>query len=312
MKKRRVRVFAPATIANLGSGYDVLGLAIERPGDIVVAERTEVPGLQFTVKTRKSDVPSGSHQNVASHVAMLMLEEFKLPFGIRLHLYKQMPIGSGLGSSAASSVAAVVAVNALLPNPLKKTDLLRFAVEGERLATGSPHADNVAPSLFGGACIIRSYSPLDIVHIPLRNTITWVVVHPHAVVPTKTARKILPNVVRLQTAIQQWGNVAGLTVGLTTGNAELVGRCVEDEIVEPVRGNLIPGFHKVKEAAMRAGALGCSISGSGPSMFAVAASKPSAERISKAMKRAFSRYGGVSCDVFISRVNQRGAVIIDK
>ncbi|MGB2869603.1 MAG: homoserine kinase [Bacteroidota bacterium] len=311
MRPARVKVFAPATIANLGSGFDVLGIAIDEPGDIVVAERTREPGLDFSVQTKQGDIPPGS-KNVASHVARLLLDNIMPPFGIKMVLHKQMPIGSGLGSSAASSVASVVATNALMPKPLKKTDLLRFAVEGERLASGSPHADNAAPSLLGGACLIRSYDPLDVISIPVRNSIVWVVIHPHTVIRTEEARNMLPKAVTLQTAIRQWGNISGLTVGLASGDLTLLRKCVEDAIAEPVRGNLIPGFYEVKEAALKAGAFGCSISGSGPSVFAITSSFRSAHSVAKIMNRTFLKAAGVKCDVYISRINRDGAKILWK
>ncbi|MFH0992033.1 MAG: homoserine kinase [bacterium] len=309
-KRRSVKVFAPATIANLGSGFDVLGIAIDRPGDVVVAQRREQPGLAFSVHTTIPDVPVNPLSNVAAHVAQLMLEEFKPPFGISMVLHKKMPLGSGLGSSAASSVASVVAVNALLQKPFKKKELLRFAVEGERKASGSPHADNAAPSLLGGACLIRSYSPLDVIEIPIVNSIVWVVVHPHLSVRTEAARNILPKAITLEMAIHQWGNISGLTVGLATGDPRLVGTCVEDQIVEPVRGNLIPGFHEVKEAALNAGAYGCTISGSGPSVFAVTSSFRKARHIGSLMAHTFLSATGIASDVVLSRINTRGAYIL--
>ena len=305
MKKRSVRVYAPASVSNLGSGFDVIGVAIEKPGDFVVATRTEEPGLTFSVDARSVDVPRDG-KNVAEHVASLLLEEFRPSFGIKMILQKRMPIGSGLGSSAASSVASAVAVNALLPRKLKKKDLLRFVVEGERMASGSPHADNVAPSLLGGVCLIRSYDPLDVQSIPVRDQLLWVVVHPHFVIRTEEARAVLPKTVDLKSAIRQWGNVGGLIAGLMRGDAALVGKCVEDVIVEPARAHLVPGFQAVKKAAIEAGATGCSLSGSGPSMFAVTSSVAAARRISSAMVKAF---GSVKCDVFISRTNRSGAVI---
>jgi homoserine kinase len=310
MQNRKVKIFAPATIANLGSGFDVLGIAIEKPGDIVIAERKTEFGLDFSVRIQNEDLPADPRQNVAAHVASLMLDEFHPPFGVKMELEKRMPIGSGLGSSAASSVAAVVAVNRLLTCPLSKRDLLRFAVEGERKASGTPHADNVAPSLLGGACLIRSYDPLDVLSIPIRRSIVWVVVHPHVVVRTREARSILPKAITLQTAVRQWGNISGLTVGLAAGDAKLVGKCLEDAIAEPVRGNLIPGFHEVKEAALRAGATGCSISGSGPSVFAVASSLASGARIAEAMKRSFVRAAGIRSDAYVSRINRAGARVV--
>jgi len=308
----RVKVYAPASISNLGSGFDVIGVAIDRPGDFVVVERQKEPGFRFSVHADGVEVPSSPQENVAAHVASLMINEFKPPFGLKMVLHKKMPVGSGLGSSGASSVAAVLGVNSLLPKPLRKIDLLRFAVEGERKASGSPHADNVAPSLLGGAVLIRSYEPLDVISIPMKNSIVWVVVHPHVIVRTEEARNILPKAITLKTAIRQWGNISGLTIGLASGDAALVGKCVEDEVAEPVRSRLIPGYDDVKRAALAAGAYGCSISGSGPSVFAVASSGSSAKRIGDAMKRAFVRAAGIKSDLYISRANMEGARIVSK
>jgi homoserine kinase len=307
---RKTRVFAPATIANLGAGFDVLGIAIDQPGDVVVAERQAEPGLSFSVRTRHHGVPTDVNDNVAAYVAGLMIEEFHPPFGVKMTLEKRMPISSGLGSSAASSVAAVVAVNALLTKPIARNDLLRFAVEGERKASGAPHADNAAPSLLGGACLVRRYDPLDVIPIPTRQSIVWVVVHPHIRIRTEDARSILPKAITLQTAIRQWGNISGLTVGLAAGDAALVGKCVEDAIAEPVRGNLIPAFHEVKESALRAGAFGCSISGSGPSLFAVTSTIRMAHRVARAMERVFTESAGIDCDIYVSRINRTGAKIL--
>ena len=310
MTKKHVRVYAPASISNLGSGFDVLGLAIDSPGDFVSAHRTGERGLKFSVNSQHADVPTSARENVAAYVASLMLKEFLPPFGVDMMLEKQMPIGSGLGSSAASGVAAAVAVNALLSKPLKKKDLLRFAVEGERKASGSPHADNAAPSLLGGVCLIRSYDPLDVVPIPVKNSIVWVVVHPHLTVRTEEARRILPAAIALRSAVRQWGNVSGLTVGLMQGDARLVGKCVEDVIIEPVRAKLIPAFYMVRQAALEAGATGCSISGSGPSLFAVTGSFRSAAKIASSMVSVFKRFANVDCDTFISRANMDGAKVV--
>lgn len=310
MRPRKTRVFAPATIANLGSGFDVLGIAIDKPGDVVVAERQPAPGLTFSVRTTHADVPVDARSNVAAHVAMLILEEFRPPFGVKMTLEKRMPIGSGLGSSAASSVAAAVAVNVLLPRPLERRDLLRFAMEGERKASGSAHADNAAPCLLGGACLVRRYDPLDVIAIPIKKSIVWVVAHPHTIIRTEDARNMLPKAITLQIAIRQWGNISGLTVGLASGDAALVGACVEDAVAEPVRARLIPGFAEVKEAALRVGAHGCSISGSGPSMFAVTSSIRTANVVAKAMQKAFMRAAGIECETYVSRINRAGAKIL--
>jgi homoserine kinase len=310
MTPQSVRVFAPASISNLGPGFDVLGVALEKPGDVVIATRQAAPGLSFSVQTTQAEVPVDPKKNVAAFVARLMLEEFKPAFGIRLALQKSMPIGSGMGSSAASSVATAVAVNALLRKPLPKPELLRFALEGERFACGSMHADNAAPSLLGGACLIRSYDPLDVVPVPVDRSLVWIVVHPHVVVMTRKARAVLPGHIPLSTAVHQWGNLGGLVLGLANGDRELIKRCVEDVIMEPVRAPLIPGFYDVKHAALEAGALGCSISGSGPSVFSIAPSMQKARSISAAMAEAFRQTAGIGSDVYISHTNMHGARVV--
>ena len=311
MNTKSIRVFAPATIGNVGSGFDVIGIAIDRPGDVVVASRMKQSGLNFFLHNNdREDVPADAAKNVAAHVARLLMEELKLQFGVKLTLHKHMPVGSGLGSSAASSVGAALAVNALMTKPLTRKDLLRFALEGERLATGSGHADNAAPCLLGGAQLVRSYDPLDVIALPVRNTITWVVVHPHIVLHTQDSRNVLPKDISLHSAIRQWGNVGGLVAGLSRGDAKLVGACTEDVVAEPHRAKLIPGFYEVKQSALDAGAFGCSLSGSGPSMFAVASSPASAAKIAAAMKKTFACAAGVKSDVFISKINMRGATIL--
>ena len=307
-----VKAFAPASISNLGPGFDVIGLALEKPGDIATATRFREPGLRFSVAAGGTDVPADPARNVAARVASLLLDECRPGFGVRLVLKKMMPVGSGLGSSAASGVAALMAVNALLPKPLKRIDLLRFAVEGERMTSGSGHADNVAPSLLGGVCLVRSYSPLDIIRVPIRNRISWVVVHPHVVVRTEDARTVVPMTVPIGRAIHQWGNVGGLIVGLVAGDPAIVGKCVDDVIVEPARAHLVPGFATVKEAALAAGATGCSLSGSGPAMFAVSPGEKEARRIARAMKDAFASTAHRTADVYISRVNLSGATLVGR
>lgn len=310
MRPRTVKTFAPASVSNLGPGFDILGVALHSPGDFVVASRKEERGLSFSVTTSDAQVPRDPKSNVAAYVAQLMMREFKPAFGIKMALQKVMPIGSGLGSSAASSVAAAMAVNELLPKPLKKPDLLRFALEGELFACGSIHADNAAPSLLGGGCLIRSYDPVDVIPIPVDRSLVWIVVHPHVVVLTKKSRAILPQKIPLRAAVRQWGNVAGLVLGLASGDEELIKRSVEDVVMEPLRAKLIPGFVEVKAAALRAGALGCSISGSGPSVFSIAPSMRAARSISAAMVKTFRRAAGVQSDVFISRTNQTGASVV--
>ena len=308
MKPKIVKVYAPATIANVGAGFDVLGIAIDAPGDIVIAKRIPEPELIFSLRQRTPNVPAHS-KNVAAHVAQLLLDEARPPFGVALTLFKKMPVGSGLGSSGASCAAAVFAVNALLPKPLSKMDLLPFAVEGERLASGAPHADNVAPSLLGGVCLIQSYQPLSVIKLPVKNVFYWIVAHPHCIVETKKARHILPTSLPLSVTTSQLGCLGGLITGLITGDKPLTGRSIQDFIAEPARAKLIPGFAAAKQAAFAAGALGYSISGSGPSVFALAASLKEAKQIARAIQTAFKQQAKLKCDIYISKINQNGTTL---
>lgn len=306
MSLSKVKVFAPATLANFGPGFDVLGLALEEFGDIVVAEKCQEPGIHFSLAPSSFETPKTS-KNVAAHVADLLLRDTKSPFGIRLELLKQLPIGSGLGSSGASCAAAAYAVNALLPKPLAKSDLICFAMEGERLASGSAHADNVAPALLGGACLIRSYQPLDVVTIPIKHRLYWTIIHLQITIETASARQLLPTQIPLNTVVEQSGNLSGLIISLILGDDALLARSLHDKIAEPVRSNLIPNFFELQQAALKAGALGFSLSGSGPSLFAVSNTLETANRIANAFK-ALANAGDT---IFISRLNLDGSKILE-
>ncbi len=306
---KRVTVFAPATIANIGPGFDILGVAIQQPGDFAIAEKTSAPGLHFTLKGQTSDLPT-DNKNVAAYVAQLMLDTFKPAFGVALTLDKRMPIGSGLGSSGASAAASAFAINALLDKPLSKMDLIQFAVSGEKLASGSAHADNVAPSLLGGLCLIRSYQPLDVIQLPYTPHLYWVVVHPDLIIATKDARAQLPAMIPIAHALTQNGNLAGLITGLQSGNEALIARSLEDMIAEPVRSDLITGYHKIKQAALAAGAIGFSISGSGPSVFAIASNATLAKQIGLVIQHAFKEYANVNSQLYCSQINAKGTHIL--
>ncbi len=307
-----VKVFAPATVANVAAGFDVLGFALETPGDTVELYRRD----DTEIKIRKiigdnGKLPVDVEKNTASVSVSSFFKRIGNPFGVDIVIHKEMPLSSGLGSSAASSVAAVYAANVLAGNPLSVGELIDYTLEAERVACGSAHADNTAPSLLGGFVLIRSYSPLDVVELPVPDGLSCAVVHPHTEVSTGDARKILKKEISLSNAIKQWGNLAALVAALFKGDFELLGRSLEDSIAEPVRSLLIPGFGDVKKAAMSAGALGCSISGSGPSVFALSSTFERAKRVGKAMAEAFTRIG-LECDVYISRVNKIGPRVIDK
>jgi homoserine kinase len=314
-----VTVFAPATVANVGSAFDVLGFAIARPGDTVTARMSTNPGVSISEITGDNGVLTRDpHRNTAgvSVLALLRRVQEREPsryahVGIELTLHKGLPIGSGLGSSSASTVAAVVAANELLGSPLARAELLPFAMEGEQTACGAAHADNVAPALLGGFVLIRSYNPLDVIHLPTPSHAWVTVISPHLELKTQDARKVLKRSVPLESAVSQWGNVAALVAGIYQNDVKLMGRALEDKIVEPERAQLIPGYAAAKSAALRTGATGCSISGSGPSIFALAESEPIAQSIGEAMVAAFSS-AGVASQAFVSQINATGATIVHK
>lgn len=311
MQHKSIKAFAPATIANVGPGFDVLGLAINGLGDTVTAKRITGNELRFDMRTENSHLPLDKN-NIAAHVAQLMLDTFKPDFGIEMTLHKNMPIGSGLGSSGASAAAAAMAVNALLEKPVSKKELIRFAASGEQLATGTAHADNVAPSILGGLCLIRSYEPLDVIQLPCSQQLYWIVAHPFMQIETKKARDLLPSNIPIANAIAQSSDLAALLQGLALGDSQLITASLRDHYAEPVRAKLIPGFDRVKAAAMAAQALGFSISGSGPSVFAIADNKYTADQIGLALKNAFQKYASLETTIYISTVNLRGAYILEE
>jgi homoserine kinase len=231
--------------------------------------------------------------------------------GVRLWLHKEMPLASGLGSSGASSAAGAFAVNELLGHPLSQAEVVLSAMEGERAASGTPHADNVAPSVMGGVVLVRSYDPFEVVALPLPPALCVSVVHPHCKVSTAEARKLVKaRTYSIDDVIPNLGNVAALVAALATGDLELLGRSIQDRLVEPVRAPLIPGFHAVKAAALRAGALGCSIAGAGPSVFAFAPDEDSAGRIGRAMQAAFTTAAGLASDLYSGKVSAQGTRVV--
>lgn len=305
-----IKAFAPASIGNIGVGFDILGMAIERPGDEVIARPSGKPGLRIArITGHGGKLPYEVEKNTAGMAALRLLEHLgETGRGIELEIHKKMPLGSGLGSSAASAAAAVLAVSELLRTGLNKRDLLPFACAGEQVASGSFHADNVAPSLLGGIILIRDNETLDVHRLHVPRGLYAAVVYPHLEVLTKTARAILKPDVPLADFVRQSANVAGFVAGCFNGDVGLIGRSLRDVVIEPQRAGLITGFYDVKDAAMAEGALGCSISGSGPSVFALCANSLTAENAGQAMQRAFARHG-VESQVFLSAVNQEGAQI---
>jgi len=319
-----VRVFAPATVSNLGPGFDVLGLALYEPGDIVDAELTGEPGVEITEVSGDGGALSWDPaENVAGVAAAHVLGRLSLAPasglaavlretpGVRLRVHKRMPLQSGLGSSAASSVAGAVAVNELLGRPLSPRELLASAMEGERVAAGSAHADNAAPSLLGGIVLVRSYQPLEVVELPVPASLRLTVVHPHHAVSTAEARALVAaHRFTLAQAVANLGNVASFVTALHRADLELLGRSIDDHLVEPLRAHLIPAYAAVKAAARDAGALGCSISGSGPSVFALAGDDTTARAVGEAMRDTFRTAAGLEAEVWTGAVNTDGAKIV--
>ena len=309
---RRVRVFAPATIANLGPGFDVLGLALSRPGDELEAELTDRPGVEIVDVTGDNGTLSRNpEKNVAGRAAADVLRRAQATHGVRLWLHKQMPLSSGLGSSGASSAAGAVAVNELLGKPFSQRDVVLSAMEGERAASGTLHADNVAPSVMGGVVLVRSYQPFEVVALPVPESLYVSVVHPHCRISTAEARRLVKGrTYSLDDIVANLGNIAALVAALGRGDLELLGRSIEDRLVEPLRAQLIPRFGEVKKAALAAGGLGCSIAGSGPSVFAFAGSMDAAEKIGAAMRSAFRTFAGLDSNLFTGKVGVEGARVV--
>lgn len=306
-----IKVFAPATISNVGCGFDTIGFAINEPGDVVVLKlRTD--SLVRIKKITGDDgvLPTDIKKNTATVAILELLKNYSdKSIGVNIEIRKKMPIGSGLGSSAASAVAAVYGLNILLGKPFNKMEVLDFAIKGEAIASGAVHADNVAPSLMGGIVLIRDYNPLEIIELPVPSNLYCTVVYPHVLIETKKARKLIKKQIPIVSARKHFGNIGSLVSSLYESNIELLSRTIVDQISEPARASLIPGYYEIKNAALNTGAYGCSISGSGPSIFAFAKSKVAATKIGKAMKKA-AEDNGNKATLYVSKINSIGPKIV--
>lgn len=312
-----IKIFCPATIANLSCGFDVMGLCLEAIGDEMVIRKSYKNGLQI-VKIVGADLPFEIEKNVAGVAAQSLLDAFlikqkktvfELDFGFEIEIYKNIKAGSGIGSSSASAAGAVFGLNVLLDFPFTTHELVYFAMQGEVLASGSAHADNVAPCLLGGFTVVRSSEPLDIIEIPSPDLLFATVIHPHIELKTSEMRAVLPSDVSLKKAITQWGNVAGLVAGLFKQDYDLIGRSLTDVIVEPVRSLFIPEFDKLKQIAAANGGLGCGISGSGPSVFVLSKGKETADKIAILFKNHFEKTT-YTFDIYVSKIATKGCQII--
>ena len=306
-----IAVYAPGSVSNVACGFDVLGFALDEPGDIVVAAQKDGPGVTIAaIDGDAGRLPLDPTRNTAGAAVIALLQRLETTRGVSLTIHKGLPLASGIGSSGASAVAAVVAANELLGRPAPLAMLLACAMAGEQAGCGAPHPDNVAPSLYGGFVLARSAHPPDIVRLPVPDGLACAVLHPHVEVQTGVARALLGDHVSLRDAVRQWGNVGALVAALFNGDHALLSRSIEDVIAEPKRAPLVPGFYAVKAAALAAGALGCSLSGSGPSIFALASSLEVAKHAGDAMQRAFNAECSLGADLWVSLVGRQGARVI--
>lgn len=308
MNLSRATAFAPASVGNVAIGFDILGFAVDALGDRITVSRAKAPGVRITgCSGLVTDLPSEPERNTAGRALMALNVAVKPDFGFEMHIEKGIPLGSGLGGSAASAVGAVVAANALLPQPLPKLELLKFAMQGEAVASGSLHVDNIAPSLFGGLVLTVGIDQPRVKQIPVPSGVMAVIAHPHMFLSTKQARAILKREVAMSDFVWQTANLAGFISGCYTGDLDLLRASFEDVVIEPQRQALIPGFAAVRAAAMAAGALGCSISGAGPTMFAWGRAD-SAAAVRDAMVAAFAARE-IGTDPWVVDIGTRGAFV---
>ena len=310
LDKTTISAFAPATVANIAVGFDILGFAMDSIGDIVRLTKIDEKGVVKIESIKGFEgLPKDPEKNTATIGLIKMLKDLDLSFGLSVAIEKGIPLSSGMGGSAASSVAAIVAANEFLINPLTKLELLEYALEGEKAASGSIHADNVAPSLFGGLTLIKSLNPIGIINIP-HPTLYCVLIHPDIKVETKYARSVLNPNIAIKDFVQQSANLASFIAACFLNDSELIKSSCNDIIIEQQRAHLIPGFYSVKKAALNQNALACSISGSGPSLFALANNIKDCENIKNAMIEEFKNAGITNIDVWVSKINNIGAKII--
>ena len=302
-----VKIHSPATVANLVCGFDILGMALNEPYDIMKLKLLDEPEVIIHNKD-DFNLPVEAEKNVAGVVLLSVMERIENSCGFEIEIEKHIKPGSGIGSSAASAAGAAVAANHLLGNIFSNDELVQFAMNGEKLASGVKHADNISPCISGGISLVRSIYPLDI--IPIHSPDLHItVVHPQIEVRTSDARQILRKQVLLKDAIKQWGNIAGLVTGFLKNDYELIGRSLEDVIIEPVRSILIPGFNEVKTKCKEAGALGGGISGSGPSVFMLSKDKPTAKAVEEVMNEVYDRIG-IPFNIYVTTINKKGVEIV--
>ncbi len=308
--RKIVRAFAPATVANVSCGFDVLGLALEGIGDIIELSLQEKKEITISEIVNGGKISLAPQKNSCSAVIKDVLKKLNIEIGINIRIIKGYRSGSGLGSSAASSAAAAVAINEMLNLNYEKTNLVKFAMEGERIACGTPHADNVAAAIFGGISLVKEENPLEIVKLPVPDDLHISILFPDIKLETSFSRKVLSKKIELKTASKQWGNLASFVSGLYQSDYELISRSMKDEIAEEKRAKLIPAYYQMKNAALKNGALGLGISGSGPTVFALVKGEEQAYNVKKAMEEAFHS-SKLNFESFISKIRLNGAEVIN-
>lgn len=308
MNKSEIKLFSPATVANVACGFDVLGLCLDTIGDEMVVRKVDEKGVRIT-KIEGFKLPFETELNVAGVSALAMYQELQPDCGFEIEIKKNIKPGSGIGSSSASAVGSVYGINALLGSPLNKTQLTQFAIKGEALASGSEHADNIAPALFGGFTLVKSVNPLEILQIPSPDNLYVTIIHPQIEIKTAISRAILPKNVPLEDAINQWANVGSFIHSLHTSDYPLMQRSLHDIIIEPHRSKLIPHYNEIKQQTLNAGALGTNISGSGPSIFSLCEGIENANKVRDVMRNIYSNTG-IEFDVHVSKINTQGVKIL--
>lgn len=306
--KNEIKIFSPATVANVACGFDVLGFCLDSIGDEMVIRKTDKKGVHIT-KIEGFDLPFEASLNVAGVSALAMYETAKPDCGFEIEIYKNIKPGSGIGSSAASAVGSIFGMNELLGRPYNKTELTQFAIKGEALASKCEHADNLAPAIFGGFTLVKSVSPLEILEIPVPENLYATIIHPQIEIKTSESRAMLPKEVPLQDAITQWSNFGSLIHSLHTSDYDLIQKSLHDVIIEPYRSKLIPYYREVKETALQSGALGAGISGSGPSIFTLNKGLENAKNVKDAIEKVYSKTG-VAFEMHVTKINVEGIKII--
>lgn len=303
-----IKIFSPATVANVSCGFDTLGFCLDTIGDEMVIKKTPKKGIHIT-KIVGYDLPYDAENNVAGVSALAMLNDVRPDFGFEIEIYKNIKPGSGVGSSSASAVGSVFGMNELLGKPYTKAQLTKFAMKGEALASQCEHADNIAPAIFGGFTLVKSITPLEILQLPTPKDIFAVIIHPQIEIKTVESRNLLPKQVPLRDATTQWANVGSLVHALHTNDYDLLSKSLIDVIVEPYRSQLIPYFDTVRQTAIENGALGCGISGSGPSIFSLCFGHENAQSVSKAIKNVYAETK-IPFEIYLSKINTKGIKIL--